>query len=399
MSAATVAVVGTGPTAFMCALLATAMGFGKIVLIGKSAPGKAATTDLPALMSSASDNWAEFLSLVNPQVCIYPIQRSCSLQLIRRLPQLNGLVIAGNDVRAVEVGCRVAADGDVSVVAGGGAGPVGVWGVPRLDKLACKLARYPESPLTAQIIASLLIEEIRKDLLPLANEAGRSAGRQVVALSRLAAAPVNGRDRPFRLATDQLHMVGAGALGTWFGVGLGLAGVRAQLHVFDGDQVEETNLNRQVLFAGAIGKPKATVLAARLQSLFPTLRTTGYGARIAADTEEIMEGSGVIAACPDSFQVRAFLASTALRRRQTLISGGTSAVGGSCTVYVPGHTSCLSCLMDIERLALQEMAPAACARQAESSVVTSNAATGALMAWTFKEGSSAESVGERARER
>ena len=225
------------------------------------------------------------------------------------MPQLNGLVIAGNDVRAVEVGCRVAADGDVSVVAGGGAGPVGVWGVPRLDKLACKLARYPESPLTAQIIASLLIEEIRKDLLPLANEAGRSAGRQVVALSRLAAAPVNGRDRPFRLATDQLHMVGAGALGTWFGVGLGLAGVRAQLHVFDGDQVEETNLNRQVLFAGAIGKPKATVLAARLQSLFPTLRTTGYGARIAADTEEIMEGSGVIAACPDSFQVRAFLAS------------------------------------------------------------------------------------------
>ncbi len=385
LSAATVAIAGTGPTAFMCALLSVAMGFGRVVLIGKAKSTEAATKDLPALMQSSNDLWVEFLGQVNPQVRIYPVSRTCSPELIRRLPQLDGLVVAGNDARALGVGCQVASDGAVPVVAGGSAGPVGVWGAPQLDGLTSKLSRYPESPLTAQIIAALLVEEIRKDLLPLSNEAGRSSTRRIVALSRLAPEKANGRDRLFRLTTDQLHIVGAGALGTWFGIGLGLAGVRAQLHIFDGDHVEETNLNRQVLFAGAVGKPKATVLAARLQDLFPTLRTNGYGTRVAADTEEMMEGSGVVAACPDNFQVRAFLASMAMRRRQTLLNGGTSAVGGSCTAYVPGHTSCLSCLMDIERLALQEMAPTGCAQQVESSVVTSNAAIGALMAWSFKE--------------
>ena len=387
LSEATIAIAGTGYTAFMASLQATAMGFGRLVLVGgpKTASAGDSTTGLAALVQSPNDDWAGFFAQVNPQVRIYPIRRACTERLIRKLPRLSGLVIAGNDPQAVVAGRRIAADGEVAVAAGGAAGTVGLWGSPEVDNLTHTLARYPESPLMAQITAALLIEEIRKELLPLAHEAGRSGGRQVVALSRLATATTNGRERPFRLQTDKIHMVGAGALGTWFGIGLGLAGARAQLNIFDGDQVEETNLNRQVLFAGAVGRPKATVLADRLQTLFPSLRPNGYGTRVAADTEEMMAAAGVTAACPDSFQVRAFLASAALRRRQPLINGGTSAVGGSCSTYIPGHTSCLSCLMDIERLALQEMAPTACGRQVESSVVTSNAATGALMAWTFKE--------------
>ena len=387
LSEATIAIAGTGPTAFMASLLATAMGFGRLVLIGRAAPGPVSesTTAFTSLVQAANDVWAEFLAQVNPQVRIYPVRRHCTEKLVRRLPQLDGLIIAGNDLQAATAGCRVAADGDVAVAAGGAAGTVGLWGAAAVDDLTRKLGRYPESPLMAQMIAALLIEEIRKELLPLAHEAGRSTSRQVVALPGLAVATGKRRERPLRVQTDQLHLVGAGALGTWLGIGLGLAGVRVQVHIFDGDRVEETNLNRQVLFAGAVGQPKATVLATRLQTLFPTLRTNGYGIRIAADTEELLEGAGVMAACPDNFQVRAFLASAALRRRQPLINGGTSAVGGSCAAYMPGHTSCLSCLMDIERLALQEIAPTGCARQVESSVVTSNAATGALMAWSFTE--------------
>ena len=364
LSEATIAIAGTGHTAFMASLQATAMGFGRVVLIGRAIPAAdgGSTADLAGLVQSANDVWAEFLAQVNPQVRIYPVKRSCTAELIRKLPRLSALVVAGNDLQAAAAGCRIAATGNITVAAGGGAGTIGLWGSPKVDGFSHKLARYPESPLMAQIIAALLTEEIRKELMPLAHEAGRCANRQIVALSRLATPSANRSERPFRLQTDQLHMVGAGALGTWFGIGLGLAGVRAQLNIFDGDQVEETNLNRQVLFAGAVGRPKATVLAARLQSLFPALRTNGYGTRVAADTVEMMAGAGVMAACPDSFQVRAFLASTAQQRRQPLINGGTSAVGGSCSAYIPGHTSCLGCLMDIERLALQEMAPAGCAR-------------------------------------
>ncbi|MEE2833587.1 MAG: hypothetical protein VYD18_14610 [Candidatus Latescibacterota bacterium] len=59
---------------------------------------------------------------------------------------------------------------------------------------------------------------------------------------------------------------------------------------------------------------------------------------------------------------------------QPLLSGGTSASGGSCAAYVPGNTPCLACLIDVDRLA-----------QREASVVTSNAITGALMVWMLQE--------------
>jgi molybdopterin/thiamine biosynthesis adenylyltransferase len=69
----------------------------------------------------------------------------------------------------------------------------------------------------------------------------------------------------------------------------------------------------------------------------------------------------------------------AQRHRRALLSGGTSAFGGTCAVYEPGKTACLSCRFDIDRLAEREQQPESCGRVPEASVVTSNAITGALM--------------------
>ena len=93
----------------------------------------------------------------------------------------------------------------------------------------------------------------------------------------------------------------------------------------------------------------------------------------------------LLAACPDSFGARAFLNEVARDRRAALISGSTSATGGSSATYVPGHTPCLSCLSDIDRLAMQETQSVGCTTHVETSVVTSNAITGALMAWGVRE--------------
>ena len=46
---------------------------------------------------------------------------------------------------------------------------------------------------------------------------------------------------------------------------------------------------------------------------------------------------------------------------------------------------CLGCLIDVNRLAQFEAEPQPCDAQAEASVVTSNAITGALMAWMLQE--------------
>lgn len=75
------------------------------------------------------------------------------------------------------------------------------------------------------------------------------------------------------------------------------------MHVYDGDTVDETNLNRQVLFYGAVGQPKATALAARLSRLFPRLQVNGYGLLVQGDTAQFLADKQVVAACPDNYGV------------------------------------------------------------------------------------------------
>lgn len=127
-----------------------------------------------------------------------------------------------------------------------------------------------------------------------------------------------------------------------------------RVHLFDGDIVEETNLNRQVLFFGAVGRPKAPTLAGRLQRLFPRTDWAGYGMVVDRLSCPHVGDNDVLIACPDSFAVRAFLNDVARLHHQPLLSGGTSASGGSCAAYVPGNTPCLACLIEVDRLAQRE---------------------------------------------
>ena len=189
----------------------------------------------------------------------------------------------------------------------------------------------------SQIIAGLLVDEIRKAVLPLSNEAGRTTERHLIALSRLPGVCEPEHKRPFRPHCDGLAVIGAGALGTWFGLATGMLGIRLPVHIYDDDTVEETNLNRQVLFFDSVGKSKAIALASRLKALFPSIAINGYGMRVDEGTVEHVPGRALLAACPDNFAVRAFLNGVAGSRRAILISGGTSAMGGSSATYVPGH--------------------------------------------------------------
>ncbi|MFH1572201.1 MAG: ThiF family adenylyltransferase, partial [Gemmatimonadota bacterium] len=383
VASATVAIAGSGPTAFLAGLMATAMGFGRLVLVGRGARAGRDLSGLGDLVEASPGAWARLYERVNPEVELLVVKggqpAGCG-----RLPDLDGFIAAGNEYGAVAQAERLGRDGQVAAVAGGAVRGMGTWGAPRADALAARMGRCPEDPLLAQVVAGLLVDELRKALLPLTSEAGRTARRHVFCLPRL------GRDgdeipgRPLRLRGTSVALVGAGALGTWFGLGLGLSGRRLRLHVYDGDVVEETNLNRQVLFYGAVGQPKATTLAARLSRLFPTLQVNGYGMLVRSETAALLRAAPVVAACPDSFGVRAFLNRLCCQRRQVLVNGGTSAMGGSCTAYAPGHTACLSCVMGIDRLAQQEVEAQGCGR-ADPSVVTSNAITGGVMAWAVSE--------------
>ena len=376
LSRATLLIAGSGWTGFLTALMATAMGFGRIVIVGKRS-AKEDEVGLARLVQGSRKAWCDFLSRINPDVRLYPAERDLDARMIARLSP--DVVIVADARRVILRTAAQLADDGLPVSCGWAAGMLGFWGAPQPDRITDRLALLQESPVVGQIIAGLLVEEARKAVLPLPTEAGRTESRQLFVPDG-PARDVSESRRDARLCQGDVSVIGAGALGTWFGLACGTAGIhRKQIHLYDDDVVDATNLNRQILFFGAVGKPKATVLVQRLQKLFPRTKWCGYGMRVDANTYQHVDANSILVACPDSFQVRGFLNDLARTRTQPLLNGGTSAEGGSCYSYVPGVTACLQCSMGIDRLVQREAEPRPCAQQVEASVVTSNAIAGALM--------------------
>jgi molybdopterin/thiamine biosynthesis adenylyltransferase len=195
------------------------------------------------------------------------------------------------------------------------------------------------------------------------------------------------RPRLRREARDaRALVVGAGALGNFVGLGLAYAGVQ-DITVIDPDAVDVTNLNRQVLFAGGIGRSKAEVLCERLTGMFGA-RARSQVAYFRRDTQ--VSPYEVVFDCVDNFETRIILSEKCRDEGKVLISGGTGVEAGQVVVYDPaggGGTPAeilgLYELVDRKQIEGYERERAACAYRPEPSVIMVNQIIGALMvdAW------------------
>lgn len=240
--------------------------------------------------------------------------------------------------------------------------------------------RRRQSATPSQVIGALVLEEIRKLLLPLSNDQPANGlmrynqvhPRRFGNTSQLDALQIGPSVTP-----RHCLIIGAGALGTYVGLGLALNGI-TRLTIVDPDMVEETNLNRQVLFYDAIGQPKATMLAEQLNRLCPYMETIGL---VAPVTEEHFQGVDLALSCVDNFETRAYVNELASQCQVSLINGGTSPFTGEVMVYQPGKTACLDCHLGVNDLAEAEAGSRArCGDVPEASIVISNQLIGGLMA-------------------
>ena len=103
------------------------------------------------------------------------------------------------------------------------------------------------------------------------------------------------------LAGASVLIVGAGALGSPVALYLAGAGV-GRLGIVDGDEVELSNLHRQLLhFTPDIGVPKAHSAAAKLGFLNPEVIVEPYQVRLdAANAGGLIEGADLVVDCSDS---------------------------------------------------------------------------------------------------
>jgi molybdopterin-synthase adenylyltransferase len=149
-----------------------------------------------------------------------------------------------------------------------------------------------------------------------------------------------------KLRAANVLIVGAGGLGCPVGLYLAAAGV-GSVTIADGDQVELSNLQRQIgHHTSSIGEPKAQSLAVRMQALNPLARVTAQTQWLNEDNaDSLVAAADVVVDCSDNFATRFLLNASCVRARKPLVSGAAIRGEGQLAVFRnDGQCPCYACL-------------------------------------------------------
>src|SRR5689334_20392956 len=143
-----------------------------------------------------------------------------------------------------------------------------------------------------------------------------------------------GEEAQERLLASHALVIGAGGLGSAALLYLASSGV-GRITVCDGDKVDLTNLQRQVVHRNdAIGKPKASSAASTLGAINPDIRVEPLEER--ANPERLMSlvrGADVVVDCSDNFATRHALNRACVAHRKPLVSGAGIRFDGQVAVF------------------------------------------------------------------
>ncbi|MGB2819293.1 MAG: molybdopterin-synthase adenylyltransferase MoeB [Burkholderiaceae bacterium] len=150
-----------------------------------------------------------------------------------------------------------------------------------------------------------------------------------------------------RLREASMLVIGAGGLGSPAAFYLASAGV-ARITLVDGDRVDLTNLQRQILHTTArIGMPKAVSGQAALAAINDDVEVVPVASR--ADENALMSLVGsatVVLDCSDNFATRHALNRACVAHRKPLVSGAAIRFDGQVAVFDLRHADspCYACL-------------------------------------------------------
>ncbi|MEO8451853.1 MAG: molybdopterin-synthase adenylyltransferase MoeB [Gemmatimonadota bacterium] len=148
-----------------------------------------------------------------------------------------------------------------------------------------------------------------------------------------------------RLKSARIRLVGAGGLGSPAALYLAAAGV-GTLGIVDADQVEVSNLQRQVLHGtAAIGRPKVESAAARLADLNPDLTLELFPERLtASNASEILGRFDLALDGSDNFPTRYLVNDASILLGRPYIYGSIFRFAGQVSVFGAAGGPCYRCL-------------------------------------------------------
>lgn len=139
-----------------------------------------------------------------------------------------------------------------------------------------------------------------------------------------------------RLSNARVLCIGAGGLGSPVLQYLAAAGV-GRIGVMDDDAVDESNLQRQTIFATTdIGRSKAQVAAQRVCEINPLVAADPIAARFdAANARELVRLYDVVVDCTDRFETRYLINDACVLEEKSDVYGSIFRFDGQVSVFAP----------------------------------------------------------------
>jgi len=142
---------------------------------------------------------------------------------------------------------------------------------------------------------------------------------------------------------SRVLIAGVGGLGCEIAKNLAMLGI-GHLDLVDLDIIEHSNLNRQILFAGAkMGEPKAIVAARKLTEINPNITIKGYHTSLERLDPALYQAADVVIGGLDSMNARLNLNAQCVRFRKPLVDGGVSGYHGHVYTIFPYKNACYEC--------------------------------------------------------
>lgn len=136
------------------------------------------------------------------------------------------------------------------------------------------------------------------------------------------------------LLNSRVLLIGAGGLGSPIALYLAAAGI-GQLTIADGDEIELSNLQRQIIHQTRnIGQNKAESACVAAHQLNPDIRTVAFPHRLTAESLlEQVASHDVIVDASDNFSTRHAINRACVASAKPLVSGAALRTGGLLTSF------------------------------------------------------------------
>lgn len=162
--------------------------------------------------------------------------------------------------------------------------------------------------------------------------------------ARHLALPEVGEAGQEKLLAARVLVVGAGGLGSPALLYLAAAGV-GTLGVADGDAVDASNLQRQVLYAAAdAGRSKTEAAAARLSALNPAIRVETHGLLTEGNALDLVARYDVVVDGADNFETRYLVNDACVLAAKPNVHASVHRFEGRASVFDARLGPCYRCL-------------------------------------------------------